>query len=174
MGRCAFSTLSVRGSAAGRGELLGHHDFGAARPACYDVEFIHKRAHQENSTPGSAEQIFFRERVWHIRELEACAFIDHVDDHFIRCQVDGEIDLFLRALLISVMKRVDHALAHAHPDAVTIIFAKARCFRDAQTQLLCQVDALHLRLQRNFKVLGVRRHFALLLAPGARILALYG
>src|SRR5258708_9441872 len=77
------------------------------------------------------------------------------------------MDFLLGALLVSVVKRVDHALSHAHPDAVTVIFAKAGRFRDAQTHLLGQIDALHLRLQRDFEMLGARSHVSRCSGPAS-------
>src|SRR5215470_16356979 len=75
------------------------------------------------------------------------------------------MNLLFRTLLVSVMKRVDHALADAHSNAVAVVLAESRCFRDAQTHLLGEIDTLDLRLQRNFKMLGVRRHFFAMQLP---------
>ena len=82
-----------------------------------------------------------------------------MNDHFVRGQIHGQVNLFFWPLLVSVVKRVDHALADTHPDAVAVVFAESRRFRHAQTHFFGEIDAFDLRLQRNFKVLGLWRHF---------------
>jgi hypothetical protein len=68
------------------------------------------------------------------------------------------MNLLFGTLLIAVVKRVDDALANAHPDFVAIIFAETSSFGYAETHLLGEIDAFDLRLQRNFEVLGVCAH----------------
>jgi uncharacterized membrane protein YbhN (UPF0104 family) len=108
-----------------------------------------------------------RERVRYFGEFESRAFVQHVNDHLIRGQVHGKVNLFLRALLVAVVKRIDHPFAHAHPDAVAIVFAESGRFSNAQAHLLREIHAFDLRLQRHFEVLGVRRHVLVSRCPGS-------
>src|SRR5215469_10880617 len=89
-----------------------------------------------------------------------------MNDQLFRGNVHGEIDFFLRPLLVSIVKRVDDPLAHAHPDAIAIVLAKSRGLRHAQTHLLGKVDALHLRLQCDFEMFGAGRHCFAMWLPG--------
>src|SRR5258708_26961844 len=67
-------------------------------------------------------------------------------------------DFLAGALLVPMGKAIDPALTHAHPDAGAAALAKHRRFRHAETHLLCQIDAVDLRVQRNFEVLRVGGH----------------
>src|SRR5947209_14656427 len=62
------------------------------------------------------------------------------------------------ALLVSIMKSIDDALANGHTDAVTIFFAKTGSLSDAETHLLGKVYAFYLGLQCGFQLLGFWRH----------------
>src|SRR6266404_1439267 len=68
------------------------------------------------------------------------------------------MNLFFRAFLIAIVKRVDDPFTHRHPDAIAVIFAESCCFRHAQTHFLREIHALNLRLQCNFHMLGVLGH----------------
>src|SRR5271165_449745 len=76
------------------------------------------------------------------------------------------MDLFVRLFLIAVVKGVDDAFADGHADAVAIVFAETGGLGDAQTHLLRQIDALHLRLQRDFEVFLVCGHAPLAIFEG--------
>src|SRR5580693_2323863 len=156
--RRLMPALATCRSAARRRQLLGHHDFRSARSSGHHVKLVHESAHQKNSPSRGTEQILFRERVRDIRKAESLPFIQHVNDQLVGGDVHYEVDLFVGALLVSVVKRVDHAFAHAHADAIAVILAKSRRFRHAQTHLLGEINALYLRLQSNFEVLSVWRH----------------
>src|SRR6266404_1114761 len=78
------------------------------------------------------------------------------------------MNFFLRALFIPVVKCIDDAFANGHSDAIAVIFPEARGFGHTQTHLLGEINALDLRRQRDFQVLGVLRHSEASPAPDAR------
>src|ERR1700722_12497747 len=136
----------------GRRQLFRHYNLGPARPPRLYVKFIHKRAHQKNTTPGGAKQIFLCQRIRHGSQIKAFTFVQNVNNQFVVRQIHRQMDPFVRPFLIAIVKGIDHAFANGHPDAVAVILAKAGGFRDAQTHLLRQIDAFYLRLQRHFEV----------------------
>src|SRR5580692_2336138 len=81
-----------------------------------------------------------------------------MDDHFLASEINGKMNLLLGAFLIAVVKRVDDALAYAHTNLVTIVLTEAGGFGYTDTHLLSEIDALDLRLQRDFEVLRVCAH----------------
>src|SRR5712664_2526445 len=78
------------------------------------------------------------------------------------------MNFFLWALFIAIVKCIDDAFANGHSDAITVILAKSRGFGHTQTHLLGEINALDLRRQRDFQVLGVLRHSEASPAPDAR------
>ena len=163
MRRCVVVALVVviRGVAIGARQFLGHNNFRAASAARYDVELIHEGAHQENSASGGAEKIFFGERIGDISEIEPFALVQNVDDHFVGCEIDGQVNFLLGAFLIAVVKRVDDPFAHGHSDAVAIVLIKAGGFGDPQTHLLCDIYAFYLRVERDIEVFLVSHFYEL-------------
>src|SRR6202790_5712410 len=143
-----------------RGQFLGHNHFRAAGASGHDLELIHEGAHEENAAAGSAQKIFLGEGIGHATEVEALAFVENVDHHFFGSEIESEIDFFVGAFLIAVMKSIDHPFAYGHTDAVAVIFTETRSFGHAQTHFLSEVNALNLRLKGDFEVLGVLRHAA--------------
>src|SRR5271165_3488511 len=69
----ALTAVPVRGR-TGRRQFLGHDDLGAAGASGDHVEFIHERAHQENTTSGSAQEVFFGQRIGDRGQVKAFAF----------------------------------------------------------------------------------------------------
>src|SRR5262249_48441272 len=72
--------------------------------------------------------------------------------------VQREMDLLVRALLVAVVKRVDHALTHAHTDAVAHLFIEACRLGHTEAHLLRQIYTFNLRIQDYFQVLVLGRH----------------
>lgn len=157
----AAAAISIGLRASGARQALRHYDFRAAGSSLDHIKFVHEGAHQKNSAAGSAQKVFLGERVGNIGQLEAGAFIGYVDDHFFRGEIDGEVNFLFGLFFVAIMKGVDHALANAHADAVTLVFAETCRFRETQTHLFRQVHAFHLRFQCDLKVLGFWRHPAL-------------
>src|SRR2546421_6689344 len=151
-------SASVRWRAACAGQSFGHYNFRAARFRFDHVEFVHERAHQKNPAARSAQKILFRQRVRNILQDETGAFVRNVNDHFFRREIDGEMNFLFGLFFVAVMKRVDHAFAHAHPNAVALVFPKTRGFGEAEAHFFRQVHALHLGFQSDFEVLGIFRH----------------
>src|SRR5215471_3335034 len=143
---------------ARRRQALRHYDFRSAGLSRDNVELVHERAHEENPAAGSAEKIFFGERIGNIGELESGAFIGYVNDHFFGSEIDGEMNFLVGLFLIAVMKGVDHAFAHAHANAITLVFAKARGFGKTKAHFFSQVDAFDLSFERDFQMLGFWSH----------------
>ena len=81
-----------------------------------------------------------------------------MNNHLVGGEIHGEVDFLVGVFLVPIVKGVDHALAHAHSDAVAIVLAKPRGFSHPETHLLGEIDAFDLRLQHNFEVLGVGSH----------------
>src|SRR6185369_6311868 len=153
-----LAVLVVGGGTVTGGKAFGHDDFGAASTPGHDVEFIHEGAHQEDAAAGSAQEIFLGKGIGHLGKVETLLLVQNPNDLFFRSEIHGQMNLFVGAFLIAVVEGVDDTLAHGHADAVTVVFAEARGFRDSQAHLFGNVDALYLRLQRDFQVLGLRSH----------------
>src|SRR6202521_6376416 len=162
---CTLSALPIRRSTPRRRQFLRHYDFCATRSPWHYVKFVHEGAHQEDPASGSTEQIFFRERIRHVCKFETRAFIQNVNDHLIRSEVYCEVNFLFRAFLVSIVKCIDHAFEHAHPNAVALVLTEPCGFRHPETHLLREIDAFDLRLQRNFKMLGVRGHLYARILP---------
>src|ERR1700686_4428555 len=123
LGGGAFSALAIRGSTPRSRQFLRHHDFRAARSAGNHTELVHEGTHQENPTAGGAQQSFLGELVRNIGKLETRALVQYVNDHLVGGEVNGKVDFFVGALLVPIVKGVDHALAYAHPNAVAVVLA---------------------------------------------------
>src|SRR5580658_6552634 len=124
----ALATLAIRSRVLLQWQLFCHDNFGAAGASWNHVEFVHERAHQEDSAAGGAQKIFFRKWIGDVGERETLALIQNVNDHFVASEIDGQMNLFFGAFLIAVVKRVDDTFAHAHTYLVTIVLAKPRGF----------------------------------------------
>src|SRR5258708_10984050 len=173
--RGPLAARAVGSEIPGQRQFLGHDYFRAARTTGDDLKFIHEGAHKEYATTGGAQQVFLGKRIGHAIEVEALPFIDNVNNHFFRSEVQSQVNLLFRAFFVAVMKGIDDAFAHRHSDAIAVVFAKSRCLGHAQTHFLGEIDALDLRLQSDFKMLRVLGHAGASPAPtSARFGALYG
>src|SRR5579864_3619507 len=92
LGLAAVPTFAIRSGVLYAGQFLGHNNFGAAGAARHDVELIHERAHEEDAAAGGAQKIFFSEGIRDTAEVEAFAFIENVDNHFVGSEIEGEIN----------------------------------------------------------------------------------
>src|ERR1700722_4762060 len=141
-------------------QFLDHHQVRTAgRPAPHG-QIVHECAHQEDSAPGRAQQVFFRQRILDLGKFEAAALVDDVHDHCFRLQFDGKVNLFALVLAIAVVIGVDHALADGHAELVQIVFAEARFLGHARDDVFCEVHAFKLRIERDLKTLVCGRHGA--------------
>ncbi len=135
--------------AVGR-KALGHDDFRAASAGGHNVKFVHESAHKKNPAAGSAQKIFFGERIGNVGEFEAGAFVGDVNDHFFGREIDGEMNFLVGLFFVAVMKGVDDAFADTHADAIALVFAKAGGFGESEAHFFGQVDTFDLGFERDF------------------------
>jgi len=90
--------------------------------------------------------------------LKSRAFIQHMNNHLVRGQVTRPDESSSGRSWFPLVECVDHAFAHAHADAIAIVFAESAASATREAHLFGEIHAFDLRLQRHFEVLGVRRH----------------
>src|SRR5271170_3130557 len=156
--RLRRSVVSIPRDASWYRQPLGHHQLRAARPARHHVKLVHECLHQKNAPPGSAQQVFFRQRVRHVSQTKSLALVCYADDQLFPGQLHAKMNLFLGLFLVAIMKSVDYAFPHGHSDAVALFFVKAGGLRNTDTHLLGEINTLYVGIQRDFEMLGLWRH----------------
>src|SRR6185312_2129239 len=134
-------------------QLLRHNNLSAAVWTPLYRELIHKRLDQEYSASGCAQNVFFGQRIRHLREVKPRALVRDVDHHLLAFKFDREDDFLLALLRIAVIVGVNHAFAHGHPDLVNIVLVKATGFGDALHDAFGKIDALDERFERDLETL---------------------
>src|SRR5258707_3451542 len=79
--RIGGAPVSVTMWASKSRKSFGHHKLRAARFPRMHVKLVHKRLHQEDSAPRSAQEILLRQRIGHVLQPETLPFIRHLANH---------------------------------------------------------------------------------------------
>src|SRR5256714_5077922 len=95
--------------------------FGWALPG----DFVHEGAHEEDTTPGSLQDVLLCGRVCQVRVVEALAAVAHGDDEPRARARHPHLDRLRLVRAVAVQHGVRHGLAHGQLDAEQRVVGEA-------------------------------------------------
>src|SRR5947209_15015878 len=128
--------------------------FGWALPS----DFVHEGAHEEDTTPGSFQDVLTGGRVCKVRVVEALAAVAHCDDEPRVRARHTHLDRLRLVRAVAMQNGVRHGLAHGKLDAKQRVVGEAQTARGVGGG--CRRLADGLDAARQFEFDGLFGHFA--------------
>ena len=96
--------------------------------------FVHEVANEEDPAAARLEDVFGRQRIGHFFRHEPLALVFDANHELVgrrrRHRAELDDDALVRIVLVAMLDRVDHRLAHRDADPVQLIFVEARRLAD--------------------------------------------